>query len=57
MADILGVSIDHVTPSSTLDPSKPKDAHLNSIALDVMGIGTRTPFREGISPILQQWKQ
>ena len=55
MADIFGLSHDHLIankepPTGT---PRPHNCQLDSSALEDVGIGQRTPYREGIKEVLE----
>ncbi len=52
IAKIMGKPHDHIQPNKTPSPTAPHDAQLNCIALSVMGLGRNTPFKDGITAML-----
>jgi len=55
IAEILGVSHEHITPEKTEDSSKPLNCELNVIALEVMGLGIRSPMTTTLKTVLESF--
>jgi len=55
ISETLGVSCDNLVPNPDPPPGapRPRDCHLDTAALDQLGIGQRTPFRTGVKHVLK----
>lgn len=56
IAKLLGVPHDHISPTKVVNPKEPVNSQLSCIALEVMGLGKRTPFRTAVADIIAKWK-
>lgn len=54
---IFNIPTDHITPDPNAPPGapRPRDCHLDTTALNLMGCLSLTPFEEGIKKSLEKW--
>jgi len=57
IAKIFDLPHDHIKPTMLMNPKFPQNAQLNCIAIDVMGLRKKTPFKQAIRSVLEPWVQ
>jgi dTDP-4-dehydrorhamnose reductase len=59
VAAILGLTTENLSPTTGPGPGapRPKDCHLDCGALERLGMGRRTPFRQGLAEALAPFRR